>query len=456
MSLVSRIKSWLSLGSETSFRQGYGVSEYGNWFALDPLAAGWQRDLSIDAYAMRQIPVVAAARHLYRSAFAQLRPAHNRYASDGTVTAVETSAASRVLYQPNSYESGADLFARMVDSMIVHGEVLLIATRNDRSEIAEMHLVPNRAWTPTVERDTKAIYYAVRESEELIMPSDADFIVPSRDVLHLKWATPRHPLIGETPLAAAGLAAGVNVALTQSQAVFFSQMRRPSGVLTTDMTLSRDQIRQLREAFDDQAKNLDKGGIPILAGGLKFQPMSISSQDAEVISALRMSNEEVARALGVPPPLLGDLSNATLSNVEALFGAFLSMSLGGLIERFERGFDRFFGLNSRSERIEMDVTALLRTDLAARMDALARGVQGGIMSPNEARKREGLSPVEGGDMTFLQRQNTPIDLLSQLAANELAGKAAGPANDQEEDNDVDPEVAKALVVSMRDYKRKAG
>jgi hypothetical protein len=53
------------------------------------------------------------------------------------------------------------------------------------------------------------------------------------------------------------------------------------------------------------------------------------------------------------------------------------------------------------------------------MEALAKGVQGGVLTPNDARKREGLSPVDGGDEAFMQRQMVPVNLLGDLAAADL-------------------------------------
>ena len=78
------------------------------------------------------------------------------------------------------------------------------------------------------------------------------------------------------------------------------------------------------------------------------------------------------------------------------------------------------------------------------------------MSIDEARSKEGLPPVAGGDSVFLQRQMTSIDLLAQLQQSELdAKKEPAPAPPPVEPADeANPEVAKALVVSMFDYKRK--
>ena len=50
-----------------------------------------------------------------------------------------------------------------------------------------------------------------------------------------------------------------------------------------------------------------------------------------------------------------------------------------------------------------------------------------MLAPNEARKREGLSPVAGGDQVFMQRQNTPVDLLGELAAADLKVDETTPA-----------------------------
>jgi HK97 family phage portal protein len=278
-------------------------------------------------------------------------------------------------------------------------------------------------------------------------------------------------LIGESPIKAAALAIGINVALSQSQAAFFSQMRRPSGILSTDQVLSAVQMKQLREAFDEQSRVWAKGGMPILGNGLKFQQLSIDSQDAQLVEAQRMSLEDICRVFGVPPPLVGDLSHATLNNSETLIQHFLSMSLGSYLEHIERSMDRLFGLG-HNEYVELDTSALLRTDFAGRVDGLTKAIQGGLMTPTEARLREGLSPISGGDTAYLQRQMTPLDKIGDLLQAEIDAKnapppppapaiAAEPDSDDKEEPDtqedapnmeegkaVDAEVVSALLSKM--------
>ena len=84
-----------------------------------------------------------------------------------------------------------------------------------------------------------------------------------------------------------GVTVSVNVSLAGNQAAFFANMNRPSGVLSTDEKLKRDELATLREAFDARSKDINAGGLPILSHGLKFQPMHITSQDAQLIEAQR-------------------------------------------------------------------------------------------------------------------------------------------------------------------------
>jgi HK97 family phage portal protein len=337
---------------------------------------------------------------------------------------VTTSAAYRILRNPNHYQTSPDFLLNMVASALFDGEAFVVATRNERYEIDSLHLMPRGSCSPRIDPDTKEIFYSVGASP---LGPDFDYAIPQRDVLHLRFHTPRHPLIGESPIKAAALAIGINVALSQTQAAFFSRMNRPSGILSTDQQLTKEQMVRLREAFEEQSKVWAKGGMPILGNGMKFEQLSVNSVDAQLIEAQRSSLEDIARVFGVPPPLVGDLSHATLNNSETLIQHFLSMSLGSYLEHIERAFDRLFGM-SNTEHIELDTSALLRTDFAGRVDGLTKAVQGGLMTPSEARVREGLSPIEGGDSAYLQRQMVPIDKIGDLLEAEAEAKKAPPAS----------------------------
>lgn len=430
MRLSDRVKSWLGFGSEGAWRGPFsGRGELGGWFQLGHLEDGFQRNLEVGGSSARHVPAVYACVMVIARSISQCYPRHIRNV-DGRFEDVYTSAASRVLMRPNGYQTSPDFFLNLIATTLFDGEAFCIATRNERFEVSEIHLLPRGSCSPFVDPESREIYYAVGESP--LAPGGTDFIAPARDVLHLRFHTPRHPLIGESPIKAAALAIGINVALSKSQAMFFSNMNRPSGIISTDAVLNKEQLNMLRAAFDEQSKGLAQGRIPVLGGGLKFQQLAISSQDAELVQAQRMSLEDICRVFGVPPPLVGDLSHATLNNAEVLVQHFLSMSLGAYLESVERAFDRLFGLNGSKEYIELDTAALLRTDFAGRIEGLTKGVQGGLFTPNEARSREGLGPLAGGNAAYLQRQMVPIDKIGDVLDAEM-GRANSDASNAPDD-----------------------
>ena len=64
-------------------------------------------------------------------------------------------------------------------------------------------------------------------------------------------------------------------------------------------------------------------------------------------------------------------------------------------------------------RTELDEGVLLRMDAATRFKTYSDAIGGGWMAPNEARRREGLPPVEGGDTPYLQQQNFSLSALAR-------------------------------------------
>lgn len=444
------------MGAEGSWRGSFnGIGELGNSFTLDPLEDGWSRNLNVDKHQAKNVPAVYASVMLIARAISQCYPTHVKV-KNGKYEKITTSAAHRVLKTPNSYQETPSFLLNLIATALFEGEAFCIVTRNDRQEVSSINLLPPNTCSPLVDDETKSIFYSVGSNP--LAQGGADYIVPARDVMHLRFHTPRHPLIGESPIKAAALAININVALNKSQAAFFNQMSRPSGVITYEGTQDRPfldakQMESLKQAWANASQQMNQGKVPILGANMKFQPMGINSQDAQLVEAQNMSIADIGRVFGVPSPLINDLANATLNNSESLMRSFLSMSLGSYIEHIERQFDRLFNLNN-DERIELDTKALLRTDFNGRIDGLSKAVQGGVMTPNEARAMESLGEIDGGDTAFLQKQMIPIDEIKELLARERENaQTPAPVVDEVVENSITPEYAKLLVQDLIKQKK---
>lgn len=394
---------------------------------------------------------VNACVNAYAMTLAQLPGAHRRDLADGGAETVNTSALSRILRSPNGYQTRSDFILNLVTGLLFHGNAYAWAQRNARQEVEALHLMPSRLTTPYYDPDSRAIFYALAENPLAPLP---DYLVPQRDVMHIRCRTRQdRPLEGITPITWATLAQASNVAISATQAAFFNNASQPSGFLSSKEKLSGDQMDALRAAWADRASGIAQGSVPILGGGLEFQQTGITSQDAQLVEAFGMTVADIARAFAVPLPIIGDLSNATFNNVENLIGLWLSQGLGFYVEHIEIAFDKFFGLPV-GEYVEFDTDTLLRTQFKDLIEGLSRAAVGGILSPDEARRRfdRALPPAPGGfgKEPRVQAQVVPLSQVGAEPAPSAEVPPVAPAAPVAEDQAAAAqEAAKALGESLQ-------
>ncbi len=198
-------------------------------------------------------------------------------------------------------------------------------------------------------------------------------------------------------------------AINENSAAFFANQSRPSGVLSTDANLTKDQMAQLRKAWEDQSRSMNSGGVPILASGLSWESLTMSASDSEIIEQYKLTVDDVARVFSIPSMLLNNSDNVSYNNAETHMQVFLSQGLGFTVQHLELVLAHFFGLPDDA-KVELDTATLLRQNFEARIKGLRDAVSGGLMSPNEARRDLGLGPVDGGEVPRLQLPNVPLDV----------------------------------------------
>jgi HK97 family phage portal protein len=246
-------------------------------------------------------------------------------------------------------------------------------------------------------------------------------IVPMRDVLHIRLHTTRKtpaPLVGESPIVAAYNDIAVSSAIAAQQANFYRNEARPSAVLSTDLVLDKDQVAKVRDAWNEQAKGMNRGGTPILTAGLKVSPWAVAGKDAATADMLKLSNEAIALAFRIPLPILG-ITSGPVNSTETLMQQWIASGLGFALNHIEESVGLLFNLDGQpDEYVEFDTAALLRSAFKDRIEGLARAVQGGIYAPDEARALEGYGKVPGGygKEPRVQQQVVPLSAAENIPA----------------------------------------
>jgi len=415
MNLLQTVKTWL--GGRTL--DGYPTAAVSRdaW-------QFWQRGFDRDQQRSGAVAAAEGGIDAYVQSIAQLPAAHYRRNDNGGKEVVTTSALSRILRNPNKYQTASDFKSFMVRQLLTTGNAYAVATRNARYEVDSLHPVYSMQIEPLIDRETKEYFYHLRANPLAPFDDDGNYVAPARDVLHIKLYTPSHPLKGVSPLTYATMAMASNSALSAHMATFFANMSRPSMILSTDAVLNGDQMQRLRAAWEEQSTRMSSGHTPILSNGIKAQQLSLSSQDAQLVDAFRLTVEDIARALRIPLPMMGIAT--TYSSTEQLISFWLSSGLGYMVNHIEVAIDKFFDLPA-DEFVEFDTDTLLRTDFSARIDGLTKGILGGLFSPNEARAKMELPAVEFGDEPRVQAQVVPLSMVEMTQAAPSAPAAADPA-----------------------------
>jgi len=341
-------------------------------------------------------------------------PVHQfEMADDGEAVRRTGSNAEQVLLRPNEYTSRSQFFNSIIRSMYFSGDGYAVATRNNNGAINALYVMDPRNMNPVLDPESGELFYWASPNISNGYNPETDTIYMSRDVLHIRInVDPKNPLKGCTPITAAANSIAASSAITAHQAAFFNNMQRPSGVMSTPDKLTLEQMNQLSAAFAEKSKEQGSGRVPILGNGLTWQPMSLTSQDAQMVEAFGMTVQSISSVFRVPLPLINSMQGSTFNNAESMMSWFLASGLGFLLEHIELELDHLFGLSFKGH-LNFETKALLRSDWKSQIETLSAGVLGGIYSPNEARAKIKLGPVEDGDEPRVQQQVVPLSAWDQ-------------------------------------------
>jgi HK97 family phage portal protein len=425
---LARILPWSSKGAaEGQYRPGPYMLP-GGWLSA---SAGrnwnwWQTGYHLQPYGERRAMVEACV-----SAYSQTVPMcpgnHWRTLDNGGRERVVNSALTRILRQPNDYQSISDFLLNLTRRLYERGEVFAVAIRNNRAEIAELHLMQyGRAQVA----EDGSVYYSLTGNPIVDRRFDLSVPTPARDVLHVRLHTPRNPLIGESPILSATLDLAMSGAALNQQIAFYINQARPSFTLQTDQTMTGEQIEATRQRWNDVSQGNNAGLTAVLTNGLKANSIETSAVDAQLAEMLKMTDQNIALAMRVPLQILG-IGGPTYASTELLMQSWIASGLGFTLNHIEEAFGNLFGLRGQpDEYLEFDTRALLRSAYKERIEALARGVISGIYSPDEARASEDLPAVEGGfgEMPRVQQQVVPLSYGAALQPPSPNAPAAPPAS----------------------------
>lgn len=317
--------------------------------------------------------------------------------------------------RPNEWQTSFEFRRTMTAHAALTGNALAIKVKAGNRVRELIPVAPGNFSIERVER--YGVQYRCYDEFGLIGTFGVD------DVLHLpglEWDSYK----GLNAVRLAASAIGLSRAAETTQAKLHENGGRPGGILSTPSKLGPELVTRLKDqwaAFSGKSRN----GIAVLDNDLKFQSLAMTGVDAQHLETRRFQVEEVCRAFGVFPVVVGHSDKAsTFASSEAYFAAHLKQTLSTWHRAWTQRLDEFVLDGGGPLFVEFDTRYLLIGNMKDSAVWARTMVEMGIYTRNEIRDLYGLDPRPGLDEPL-----TPLN---------MGGKPADGGEDEDTSGDKSP------------------
>lgn len=344
--------------------------------------------------AFRSIDSVNRAVNMIISATSSLDYDVKDKVNEGVVNGIRQKTLVNLLnFRPNPYQSAQDFRRELFKDLLLDGNAFI------HFDGVFMYHLP--AENVEILSDPKTFIRGYRYNGQVLFEE--------RDVFYFKDVSSTSIYRGASRLESCMSNISTLYAMQEFQQKFFENGTIFGLVLTSENTLSQ-QAKEKTLAYWQQRYNSKSGGKRpiILDSGLK--PHRLSEQnfkDLDFDVAIKTHNERIISSLGVPPLLLNGGNNANIAPNLRLF--YLETVLP-IVKLYISAVERYFGYDV--EAITSSVSAL-QPDVGELAKYHSTLVNGGIITPNEARQELRYPKLDGQDTI-------------RIPAN-IAGSAADPS-----------------------------
>jgi HK97 family phage portal protein len=362
-----------------------------------------------------------------------------------------------LLENPNPYYAGPLLWMATVADYFLTGNAYWLKVRDRGGGLAELWWIPSGHIEPRWEGNDYISYYEQQLDDE-------QRIIPQQDIVHMRYGLdPENPRKGKSPLATV-----ISEVLTDDEATLFTMtilrnLGVPGVVISPndEIYATDEELDAIKERFQDKFLGSGRGEPLVLSRKTQVQVLSFSPQQMALRELRKIPEERVTAVLGLPAIVAGlgaGLDRSTFANFkEAREAAYESLIIPmqrmiaadaqtQLLHEFEPDTRRF--------RCGFDISnvRVLQEDQNALATRLVALVNGGVMTPAEARTKIGLK-VDSNDKVaewrLVSKNLIPVDpdlptpseereQSLQMQEEQMRLAAAAPAEEGEDEEEEEP------------------
>lgn len=293
-------------------------------------------------------------------------------------------------YRPNAFQTPFEFREQIGLHLALCNNAYVYITRNTRGEVLELLAFEPGNVTVTRNQDWTLTYRITNLNGERIP-------VNPGDLWHIRGPS-WNGYAGLDAVHLARNAIGLSLATEEFASSLFANGARPGGILSTEQSLppeAQEQIKAAWAASQSGAGNALRTAL--LTGGLKYQMLSQTSDEAQFIETRKSVIPDICRAFRVLPIMvMHDENQAGYASVEQRFIAHLTHTLAPWYERLEDSMNA----NLLTEREHREgyyfghvTSSLMRGTAKERAEYYAIMRQNGIITANEWRDAEDMDRI---------------------------------------------------------------
>ncbi len=277
--------------------------------------------------------------------------------------------------KPSLYDSRRDFFFQTVVSLATDGNAFWYKEFDSRGNVNNLTILPASSVSVTWNEAKTAKVYDYAGAN-----------ITGR-VEHLRLFSKVGDLRGLSPIAACYKDIAAALDLRDYAANWFSSAGVPTGILKSNRIITAAEAAEMTAAWHNKQQNKQTA---VLGSGDSYEVVQLSPKDALFTDVQTQAVQAVARLMGIPARLLLTSTpggSDTYTNLSDENQTFYRHTLTGYTDAIS---DALSNCLPRGTRVDFNFESLFKADIAERYGYYKVGVDGGWLSTEEVRTKEGL------------------------------------------------------------------
>ena len=299
--------------------------------------------------------------------------------------------------RPNQWQTPTEFKRLMQTHLLLRGNAYALKVRIGAQVVGLIPLHPDRVMVEQL--NDYSLKYTVT------LKDGSQRIFGAGEIFHLRGLS-LDGFKGLSVLSHMREALGLALVSERAGADLMKNGQIVGGVLKHPDKISAEAYTRLKASMSERRSGgPEAGSTLILEEAMSFEPVSMTARDLQFLEQRDFQRYDIAMFFGVPPHMIGATEKTTSwgSGIEAQGIAFVTYTLNDWLKIWEEAIKR--DLISEAEWETLDARfytqGLMRGDVKARWEAHTKGLQWGVISPNEVRALEDMNPREGGEVYYL-------------------------------------------------------